>query len=153
MRYANPEAGLAHFSASTGIDFSRYDLDETIAYGASNASQSATQIAQQRGWTKRQLLQELAVGGRYPVVVGDAATVADELSVWIDEGEIDGFNLTRTVVPESFEDFIDIVVPALQDRGIYKTAYAEGALRRKLFSEGDRLPDRHIGASYRRPRG
>ena len=153
LRYANPEAGLAHFSASTGVDFSRYDLDETIAYGTSNASQSATQIAQQRGWTKRQLLQELAIGGRYPVVVGDAATVADELSAWIDEGEIDGFNLTRTVVPESFEDFIDIVVPALQDRGVYKTAYAEGPLRRKLFSEGDRLPDRHIGSSYRRPKG
>ena len=151
LRYANPEAGLAHFSASTGIDFSRYDLDETIIYGKSNASQSATQIAQQRGWTKRQLLQELAMGGRYPVVVGDATEVAEELSSWMDEGEIDGFNLTRTVVPESFEDFIDIVVPALQERGLYKTAYEQGSLRRKLFGEGDRLPDRHIGASFRRP--
>lgn len=149
LRYANPEGGLAHFSASTGIDFSRYDLDETIIYGKSNASQSATQIAQQRGWTKRQLLQELAMGGRYPVVVGDATEVADELSSWMDEGEIDGFNLTRTVVPESFEDFIDIVVPALQERGLYKTAYEQGSLRRKLFGEGDRLPDRHIGASFR----
>lgn len=151
LRYANPEAGLAHFSASTGIDFSRYDLDETIIYGKSNASQSATQIAQQRGWTKRQLLQELAMGGRYPVVVGDATEVADELSSWMDEGEIDGFNLTRTVVPESFEDFIDIVVPALQERDLYKTAYEQGSLRRKLFGEGDRLPDRHIGAPFRRP--
>lgn len=151
LRYTNPEAGLAHFSASTGIDFSRYDLDETIIYGKSNASQSTTQIAQQRGWTKRQLLQELAMGGRYPVVVGDATEVADELSSWMDEGEIDGFNLTRTVVPESFEDFIDIVVPALQERGLYKTAYEQGSLRRKLFGEGDRLPDRHIGASFRRP--
>ncbi|KAA1177060.1 LLM class flavin-dependent oxidoreductase [Rhizobium tropici] len=150
LRYANPEAGLAHFSASTGIDFSRYDLDEAITYGKSNASQSATQIAQQRGWTKRQLLQELAMGGRYPVVVGDATEVADELSSWMDEGEIDGFNLTRTVVPESFEDFIDIVVPALQERGLYKTAYEQGSLRRKLFGEDDRLPDRHIGASFRR---
>ena len=150
LRYANPEAGLAHFSASTGIDFSRYDLDETITYGKSNASQSATQIAQQRGWTKRQLLQELAMGGRYPVVVGDATEVADELSSWMEEGEIDGFNLTRTVVPESFEDFIDIVVPALQERGLYKTAYEQGPLRRKLFGEGDRLPDRHIGSSFRR---
>ncbi len=151
LRYANPEAGLAHFSASTGIDFSRYDLDETIIYGKSNASQSATQIAQQRGWAKRQLLQEVAMGGRYPVVVGDATEVADELSSWMDEGEIDGFNLTRTVVPESFEDFIDIVVPALQERDLYKTAYEQGSLRRMLFGEGDRLPDRHIGASFRRP--
>jgi alkanesulfonate monooxygenase SsuD/methylene tetrahydromethanopterin reductase-like flavin-dependent oxidoreductase (luciferase family) len=150
LHHANPEAGLAHFSASTGIDFSRYELDEAIVYGPSNASQSATQTARQRGWTKRQLLGELSIGGRYPVVVGDAATVADELSAWIDEGEIDGFNLTRTVAPEGFEDFVDIVVPALQDRGLYKTAYAEGSLRQKIFGETARLPERHCGASYRR---
>ncbi|NEI71669.1 NtaA/DmoA family FMN-dependent monooxygenase [Rhizobium lusitanum] len=149
LRYSNPEAGLAHFSASTGIDFSRYDLDEPIVYGTSNASQSATQTAQQRGWTRRQLLHELAIGGRYPVIVGDAATVADELAAWVAEGEVDGFNLTRTVAPEGFEDFIDIVVPALQDRGLYKTSYAEGSLRRKIFDENDRLPERHSGASYR----
>ncbi|TXI05197.1 MAG: N5,N10-methylene tetrahydromethanopterin reductase, partial [Rhizobium sp.] len=63
--------------------------------------------------------------------------------------DIDGFNLTRTVAPEGFEDFVDIVVPALQDRGLYKTSYAEGSLRRKIFDEDDRLPERHSGASYR----
>jgi alkanesulfonate monooxygenase SsuD/methylene tetrahydromethanopterin reductase-like flavin-dependent oxidoreductase (luciferase family) len=140
---------LAHFAASTGIDFSRYELDDPIAYGTSNAIQSATQLAQQRGWTKRQLLKELAVGGRYPVIVGDAADIADELESWITEGEIDGFNLTRTVTPESYEDFIDIVVPALQDRGLYKTAYGEGSLRNRIFGEGDRLPARHAAASFR----
>ena len=149
LHHASPEAGLAHFAASTGIDFSRYELDDSISYGTSNAIQSATQLAQQRGWTKRQLLKELAVGGRYPVIVGDAAEVADELESWIIEGEIDGFNLTRTVTPESYEDFIDVVVPALQDRGLYKTAYAEGSLRNRIFGEGDRLPARHAAASFR----
>ncbi|MBO9135570.1 LLM class flavin-dependent oxidoreductase [Rhizobium sp. L80/93] len=150
LRYANPEAGLAHFSASTGIDFSRYGLDETIAYGGpSNASQSAAQVAQQRGWTRRQLLAEMTIGGRYPTIVGDGSEVADELQDWIVEGEIDGFNLTRTVMPESYEDFIEYVVPALQDRGIYKTEYAEGSLRNRLFGEGNRLPSRHAGASFR----
>ncbi|MBZ5760699.1 MULTISPECIES: LLM class flavin-dependent oxidoreductase [Rhizobium] len=150
LRYANPEAGLAHFSASTGIDFSRYGLDENIAYGGpSNASQSAAQVAQQRGWTRRQLLAEMTIGGRYPTIVGDGSEVADELQDWIVEGEIDGFNLTRTVMPESYEDFIEYVVPALQDRGIYKTEYAEGSLRNRLFGEGNRLPSRHAGASFR----
>ncbi|MET0746767.1 MAG: LLM class flavin-dependent oxidoreductase [Rhizobium sp.] len=150
LRYASPEAGLAHFSASTGIDFSRYDLDETIAYGGpSNASQSAAQLAQQRGWTKRQLLGELAIGGRYPTIVGDGSQVADELNEWIVEGEIDGFNLTRTVTPESYEDFIAYVVPALQDRGIYKTAYDNGSLRNRLFGEGNHLPSRHAGSRFR----
>lgn len=148
LKYANSEAGLAHFASSTGIDFSQYDLDEPVTYGTSNASQSITQLAKQRGWTKRQLLGELAMGGRYPKIVGDGAEVADELASWIDEGEIDGFNLTRTVVPESYEDFIDIVVPALQDRGRYKTEYAHGSLRNKLFEEGDRLSQRHAGTRF-----
>ena len=150
LRHASPEAGLAHFSASTGIDFSRYGLDDPIPYAPGNAIQSATAAAAQRKLTKRDLLNELALGGRYAAITGDASAVADELQSWIEDGEVDGFNLSRIVVPESYEDFIDIVVPELQDRGLYKTAYAEGSLRRKLFGEGDRLPERHAGGSHRR---
>lgn len=138
LAYASPEAGLAHFSASTGIDFSRFGLDEPIAYGGSNAIQSATSLARDRQLTKSQLLSELALGGRYATIVGDGGQVADELARWIDEGEIDGFNLTRTVVPESFETFVRHVVPQMQERGRYKTAYTPGTLRNKLFGKGDR---------------
>ena len=149
LRYASPEAGLAHFSASTGIDFARYGLDEPIPYGPTNAIQSATQAAASRGLTRRDLLAELTLGGRYAAITGDANVVADELQGWIEEGEVDGFNLSRIVVPESWEDFIDIVIPELQSRGIYKTAHAEGALRHKIFGEGVRLPARHPGAAFR----
>jgi alkanesulfonate monooxygenase len=149
LRYASPEAGLAHFSASTGIDFARYGLDEPIPYAPGNSIQSATAAAAQRGLTKRDLLNELALGGRYAAITGDAVAVADELQSWIEEGEVDGFNLSRIVVPESYEDFIDIVIPELQNRGLYKTAYAEGSLRQKLFGRGDRLPDRHAAGAFR----
>ncbi len=151
LEHANPEAGLAHFAAGSGIDFSRFDLDETIEYATGNAIQSVTQLARQKGWTKRQLLKELAIGGRYPVIVGDGAKVAEELISWLDEGGIDGFNLARTVVPESYIDFIDIVVPELQERGAYKTAYANGTLRSRLFGASDRLPDNHYGSKFRSP--
>jgi len=149
MRYANAEAGLAHFSASTGIDFARYGLDEPIPYAPGNAIQSANAAAAKRGLTKRDLLAELGLGGRYAVLTGDGATIADELQAWVEEGEIDGFNLSRIVVPESFSDFIDLVIPELQDRGLYKTAYAPGSLRRKLFGAGDRLPERHAAHAFR----
>ena len=149
-RYASREAGLAHFSASTGIDYSRYDLDEPIQYGPTNAIESATRTAQQYGWTRRQLLEIFELGGRYPAIVGTPAQVADELQSWIDETGVDGFNLSRTVVPESYEDFVDLVVPELQDRGVYKTAYESGTLRKKIFGESDRLPERHTGAGFRR---
>ena len=60
------------------------------------------------------------------------------VETYTDEGEIDGFNLTRTVVPESFETFVRHVVPQMQERGRYKTAYTPGTLRNKLFGKGDR---------------
>ena len=149
LDHANPEAGLAHFAAGSGIDFSRFELDETIEYATGNAIQSVTQLARQKGWTKRQLLKELAIGGRYPVIVGDGTKVAEELISWLDEGEIDGFNLARTVVPESYVDFIDIVVPELQARGAYKTAYSDGTLRKRLFGAGDKLPNNHYASQFR----
>ncbi|GJG94906.1 LLM class flavin-dependent oxidoreductase [Cupriavidus pauculus] len=147
--YASREAGLAHFAASTGVDFGRYGLDDPVDYGGGNAIESATKTAAQQGWTRRKLLDLFELGGRYPAIVGDPSQVADTLAEWIDETGIDGFNLSRTVVPESYEDFVDLVVPALQDRGRYKTAYADGTLRQKLFAEGDRLPARHAADAFR----
>ncbi|WOE79886.1 LLM class flavin-dependent oxidoreductase [Pseudomonas protegens] len=149
-RYASAEAGVAHFSASTGIDFSQYELDEPIQYVKSNAIQSATKHLQNNDWTRRKLLEQHALGGRYFTVVGSPQQVADELESWIAETGLDGFNLTRIVTPESYVDFIDLVIPELQRRGSYKTAYDDGTLREKLFHEGRKLPQRHTGAAYRR---
>ncbi|WP_028498621.1 LLM class flavin-dependent oxidoreductase [Microvirgula aerodenitrificans] len=148
-QYASAEAGLAHFASSTGVDFARYGLDDPIDYGNSNAIESAAQTAQASALTRRKLLERFRLGSRYPTLVGDAASVADELESWLEETGIDGINLTRTVTPESYEDFIELVIPELQQRGRFKTAYAEGSLRHKLFGDGDRLPARHVGASYR----
>ena len=150
LSYASAEAGVAHFSSSTGIDFSDYELDEPIQYVKSNAIQSATQVLQNNDWTRRTLLEQHALGGRYMTVVGSPEQVADELEAWIAETGLDGFNLTRIVTPESYQDFIELVIPELQRRGSYKTAYDPGSLRQKLFTEGDaHLPRRHTGASYR----
>jgi hypothetical protein len=61
----------------------------------------------------------------------------------------DGYNLTRTVTPESFEDFVNLVIPVLQERGSYKRDYAQGTLREKLFQRGATLPQEHVGAGFR----
>lgn len=150
VRYASPEGGLAHFAASLGLDLSHYDLDEPIDFSPNTQSiQSAAAAARQKGWTRRQLLEQYKLGGRHPALVGDGGQVADALQAWVDETGVDGFNLSRTVVPESFVDFVDHVVPELQNRGLYKTAYTEGTLRHKLFGRGDRLPDHHAAAQFR----
>ncbi|MBX8494158.1 LLM class flavin-dependent oxidoreductase [Pseudomonas cichorii] len=148
--YASAEAGVAHFAASTGIDFAEYELDEPIQYVKSNAIQSATKNLKNNDWTRQRLLDQHALGGRYITLVGSPEQVADELESWIEETGLDGFNLTRIVTPESYVDFIDLVIPELQRRGSYKTAYEDGSLRQKLFPEGNaHLPDNHAGAGHR----
>ncbi|RMT66180.1 Monooxygenase, DszA protein [Pseudomonas syringae pv. theae] len=148
--HASAEAGVAHFAASTGIDFAEYELNEPIQYMKSNAIQSATKNLKNNDWTRQKLLDQHALGGRYITLTGSPEQVADELESWIEETGLDGFNLTRIVTPESYEDFIDLVIPELQRRGSYKTAYENGSLRKKLFPEGtDRLPQRHAGAAHR----
>ena len=77
----------------------------------------------------RKLLAQMQNGYRLPPIVGSPQTVADALAGWMRETDIDGFNLTRLVAHESLRDFVDLVVPELQSRGIYKEDYAPGTLR------------------------
>ena len=62
---------------------------------------------------------------------------------------VDGINLVNAEIPGSYEDFVDHVVPVLQQRGLAQREYAPGTLRNKLFGQGDRLPDRHPATRYR----
>ena len=151
-RHADAEAALAHASSSLGIDFARYGMDEPVGGGPTNAIQSnvaATARMVGPGWTKRKLLEQFVLGSRQPPIVGDPATVADALQAWMVEADVDGFNLSRTVMPECLEAFIDLVVPVLQERGLYKTAYAPGTYREKLFGEDAHLPATHPAATHR----
>jgi FMN-dependent oxidoreductase (nitrilotriacetate monooxygenase family) len=148
--HASREAGLAHFAAGVGVDFGKVGLDDTIDYTMGNAIESHARAAQEHGWTRRKLLELFDLGSRYPAIVGDAVQVADTLQSWVADTGVDGFNLARTVVPECHEAFVDLVVPELQQRGVYKTAYTEGSLRHKLHCEGDRLPERHAAQAFRR---
>jgi hypothetical protein len=82
----------------------------------------------------RRIVSRMGLGSRNPAVVGSAEEVADDLISWVEETDIDGFNLSRIVTPEGLEDFIDLVVPMLQERGVYKRDYRPGTLREKLFA-------------------
>jgi long-chain alkane monooxygenase len=101
-------------------------------------------------WTLRRIIGGMGLGSRNPAIVGSAEEVADDLIAWVEETDIDGFNLSRIVTPESLEDFVDLVVPILQERGAYKHDYLPGTLREKLFAGSRRLPPSHPGAAYRR---
>lgn len=149
IRYASPEAGLAHFSSSVGMDLSQFADDETIPYQQTNSIASVNNKFKEQSISKNDLKAQHVLGGRYPLIVGSGATVAEKLIQLMDDTGIDGFNLTRTVAPESHHDFIQWVIPQLQQRGRYKTAYENGSLRHKLFQQGDRLSASHPVQQFR----
>ncbi|CAB1213738.1 LLM class flavin-dependent oxidoreductase [Acinetobacter bouvetii] len=151
IRYASPEAGLAHFSSSVGIDLSKFADDEAIPYQKTNSIASVNNRFKEQQITRADLKAQHVLGGRYPLIVGSGATVAEKLIQLLDDTGVDGFNLTRTVAPESHQDFIRLVIPELQQRGRYKTAYESGSLRHKLFQQGDRLSADHPVQQFRCP--
>jgi FMN-dependent oxidoreductase (nitrilotriacetate monooxygenase family) len=151
-RHASVEGALAHASASLGIDFARYGLDEPIAAGTGQAIQSNVTAMQQAAgpvWTRRKLIDQFVLGSRQPPIVGSAEEVADALMDWVAQADVDGFNLSRTVMPAGLEDFVELVVPVLQERGVFKTAYAPGTYREKLFGAGPLLAAPHPAAALR----
>ncbi|RDI65853.1 LLM class flavin-dependent oxidoreductase [Nocardia pseudobrasiliensis] len=154
LSYASPEGALVFMSGWMGIDLSRYDLDDPIGDVRSNAIQSAVAAFQEfdddgREWTVRDIARWGGIGGLGPVFVGSGATVADTLQEWVDETDVDGFNLAYAITPGSFEDIVAHVIPVLTERGAYPAEYTPGTLRNALFGAGDRLPDNHRGARYR----
>ncbi len=154
-RHASTEGALTLMSGWTGVDFSAYAPDEPVRQIRNDAIHSAmdalTVDDPTRVWTVRELGEHAAIGGLGTTLVGGPGRVADALEAWIEETGVDGFNLAYAVTPETFEDVVAYVVPELQRRGRYKTAYAPGTLRHKLFGRGDRLGAEHPGGRHRFP--
>ncbi|WP_280295676.1 hypothetical protein [Nocardia abscessus] len=64
-------------------------------------------------------------------VVGTLETIVHELAEWASAG-IDGINVISIVTPGSYAEFIDHLVPVLQECGLMKREYASGTLRQDL---------------------
>ena len=146
---ASYEGALALLSGWTGIDLSRYQPDDTLAYVDTDAGQSAlasfSKLDPERVWTVRDAAEFVSIGGRGAVIVGDAAQVADELQSLAEDCDIDGFNLTWVESPRTFHDAVRYLVPELQRRGAYKPAgplpkHIAGGHYRKFLSQCRRSP-------------
>lgn len=153
-RYASDEGALVFMSGWMGIDLASYDLDESIGNVHSNAIQSAVAAFRQASesgseWTIRDIAAWGGIGGTGPLLIGSGDEIAEALRGWVDETDVDGFNVAYAITPGSFEDIVEHVIPALERRGWYDRTYTPGTLRHKLFGRGDLLPDNHRGAGFR----
>ena len=130
------DSGIASLSISLGHDASQFDPDDPLPdVPETNASKSGQErvkkLAREEGLTVRQLAGRLG-GYSGNAFVGTAKTVAEEMETWVMEGGSDGFNIMFPYLPAGLNDFVDKVVPELQRRGVYRTAYEGATLRENL---------------------
>ncbi|HWO98498.1 MAG TPA: LLM class flavin-dependent oxidoreductase [Bacillus sp. (in: firmicutes)] len=153
--YFLPEASFQHFSGSSGYDLSKYEEDEILHYTPTNHNQTAAQQFTKNSH-KQQTIKEVKeklskIGNRGLLAVGTPEKVVDQMEAWIKETDLDGFNVFQVVSPDTLKDFVELVVPELQKRGLFRTEYKESTIRERLFGEGNnRLPKEHLASRYRK---
>jgi len=134
-----PEDGVALLNQLTGgtLDLRGYDLDGPLppappTEGMKSRQALIRQIADENGFSIRQLYQWVASARGHFTVVGSAVGIADILQDWFENEGADGFNILPPWLPTGLTDFIDLVIPELQRRGLFRTEYEGRTLRENL---------------------
>jgi len=102
-------------------------------------------LARREGLTVRQLIGRLGGGRGHRTFSGTPEQVADAIEHWFTSGAADGFNVMPPALPSGLEAFVDHVVPILQQRGLFRTAY-EGTTLREHY--GLERPDSQYATPY-----
>jgi len=129
------------FGGWSGTDLGQFTDDEDFAFKGPPAIQSminswTANAPSGEKWTKRRVLQELAITGAHPRVIGSATTVADFMEKHINEAGIDGFNISYATTPGTFQDLITYLWPELRRRGLLQTEYAGKTMRENYLQDG-----------------
>ncbi|MBD9656394.1 LLM class flavin-dependent oxidoreductase [Pseudomonas sp. PDM12] len=129
--------GIEQLSARFGVDMNAYPLDGPVPeIPATEGSQSRvkllTELAARENLTLRQLAAVAAGSRGHRVVVGTAEDIADDFQHWLEQGGADGFNIMPAVLPDQLELFVELVIPELQRRGLFRTDYQYSTLRENL---------------------
>lgn len=132
-----PVVGLGALANYLG-DLSAYDLDGPVPEPdlAERRDHSRggifLEMARRGNLTIRQLYLSIAGGNGHRMVIGTPADIVDAMEDWFHNGGADGFNLLPTWLPGGLEEVVDMVIPEMQRRGLYRTAYEGRTLRENL---------------------
>lgn len=135
---AVPLSAEIGFSGISGIDLSKYELDEEVSLGGQSNNLRSTvegitrQKAAGKNLTKREIIENYKA--RSGSLFGSYIEVADEIERWVKDYDIDGLNLGVSVYPEGLDDIVELLVPELQKRGLFHLDYEVpgGTLRENL---------------------
>ncbi|MUG88677.1 NtaA/DmoA family FMN-dependent monooxygenase [Paenibacillus timonensis] len=117
-------------------DFSQYPLDEPfpeLGDLGKNSFQSGTDKIKKDAKEKGLMLRQVALQAATPRggFIGTPEQVADRIQAWFEGEAADGF-MIASAVPNGLEEFVDLVVPILQERGLFRTDYESDTLRGNL---------------------
>ncbi len=127
-------AGVARLAG--GVDIYSMDPDGPLPpLKPSNAARARQEMIirmGQRGMTIRQIGRVLAMSQAHRVVWGTAKSLCDDMQAWLEEGACDGFNLLFAHYPKPLEEWVDMVIPELQRRGLFREEYEGKTFRENL---------------------
>ena len=132
-----PTVGLQLLSNRLGYDLSGHSIDGPLPEIPRDALSSSrvelfVDMARREKLTIRDLYRRIAGARGHYQIVGTPMEIADFMELWVRERACDGFNIMPPVFPASLHDFIELVVPELQRRGLYRTRYEGTTLRANL---------------------
>jgi alkanesulfonate monooxygenase len=131
----HPLVGLASVYGPMG-DLSGFPLDGPVPEpnhpDMTSRAGVLYDMAKRNGWTIRQLYLAASVARGHRTVIGTAPDIVDTMQEWVEAGAADGFNIIPTHLPVAIEDFVSMVVPEMQRRGLYRTRYEGRTLRENL---------------------
>lgn len=120
-----------------GFDLSGYPVDGPLpdipeTNGGKSRQQLLIDLARRDNLTIRQLYLRIAGARGHQQVIGTPQSVADQLQQWFEEGGADGFNIMSPWLPGGLDDFIELALPELRRRGLFRTEYSGATLRQHL---------------------
>jgi N-acetyl-S-(2-succino)cysteine monooxygenase len=135
--YVDDKGGIAGVARlAGGLDIHKYDPDgplpELPPSNAARARQEMIIAMGKRGMTIREIGRVLGMSQAHRVAYGTPKQLADDMQAWLEAGACDGFNLLFAHYPKPLEEFVAMVVPELQRRGIFRTEYESTTLRGNL---------------------
>lgn len=133
----SPDYALRQLSTLLGVDLTEHALDaplpplppESEIEGGKSRFTLVKELAEKEELTVRQLIGKLGGGRGHRTLAGTPEQIADDLQSWFEQGAADGFNIMPPYLPGGLEDFVDQVVPILQQRGLFRTEYTATTLR------------------------
>ena len=146
--YVSLDGYLAHMNYGLKPDGTPYPPDTKLKDIETNSSKSLLDWFAKSITDRDPVVADLGqILSHRTRIVGTPTQAADELEKWQAAG-VDGINILNWRIPGSYDEFIDLLLPELQRRGMAKTAYRPGTLRAKLFGS-DLVNERHPAARYR----